>query len=43
VFPGTAMLAAVITSRSGARTIAGKATAYYRAYSQESQSSGSSV
>jgi hypothetical protein len=30
-FPGTALLAAVMTSRNGARTMAGKATAFYRA------------
>ena len=29
-FPGTAMLAAIMTSRSGARTMGDKATAYYR-------------
>jgi hypothetical protein len=33
VFPGTALLAAVMTSRNGARTMAGKATAFYRAQS----------
>jgi hypothetical protein len=30
-FPGTSMLAAIMTSRSGARNMGGKATAYYRA------------
>jgi hypothetical protein len=34
VFPGTALLAAVMTSRNGARTMAGKATAFYRAESR---------
>jgi hypothetical protein len=29
--PGTTMLAAIMTSRNGARTMGGKATAYYRA------------
>ncbi len=30
-FPGTAMLTAIMTSRSGARNMGGKATAFYRA------------
>jgi hypothetical protein len=42
-FPGTTMLAAIITSRSGARNIGTGATTFYRAYSQESHSFGSSV
>ncbi|MCA2212592.1 hypothetical protein [Jidongwangia harbinensis] len=34
VLPGTALLAAVMTSRNGARTMGGKATAFYRAQSR---------
>jgi hypothetical protein len=39
-FPGTSLLAAVLTSRSGAQALAERAE---RFYSQESQAFGSSV
>jgi hypothetical protein len=42
-FPGTTMLAAIITSRSGAWNIGTRAITFYRTYSQVSHSFGSSV
>jgi hypothetical protein len=35
VLPGTALLAAVLTGRNGARTMGGKATVFYRAQSRQ--------